>query len=336
MTGVAYIALARSTARRGGLAEAEHLLDQALQVLGNDSYRVQNAQATVELAGVRHARGDLDGARAAIDEARRLITTFADPGMLGSLLEGTSARWAVRAAAGDPRLPTRSPAGSWSSCGCWQPSCRSRRSPRSSTCPSTRSGPTPRGSTASWGWPPGRRPSPSPASTGSCDPQDRSSWSWRARLAASWSGLSSAWLASAGSDQARMRVPDRRQPSCRKEWREGADGTGWIIPGQLHQRERAGRGGDQGHRSVDAAVEQLEQPGPLDHATRHRGATSLLASSGVPAASSEWRCAATFIEAAPMPAASRRCGIGDAAHLLAGPHPLASWRPARPGSPVDG
>jgi LuxR family transcriptional regulator, maltose regulon positive regulatory protein len=89
MTGVAYIALARSTARRGGLAEAEHLLDQALQVLGNDSYRVQNAQAMVELAGVRHARGDLDGARAAIDEARRLITTFADPGMLGSLLERT-------------------------------------------------------------------------------------------------------------------------------------------------------------------------------------------------------------------------------------------------------
>jgi LuxR family transcriptional regulator, maltose regulon positive regulatory protein len=43
----------------------------------------------VELAGVRHARGDLDGARAAIDEARRLITTFADPGMLGSLLERT-------------------------------------------------------------------------------------------------------------------------------------------------------------------------------------------------------------------------------------------------------
>jgi LuxR family maltose regulon positive regulatory protein len=89
MTGVAYIALARSTARRGGLAEAEHLLDQALQVLGNESYMVQYAQAMVELAGVRHARGDSDGARAAIDEARRLITSFADPGMLGSLLDRT-------------------------------------------------------------------------------------------------------------------------------------------------------------------------------------------------------------------------------------------------------
>jgi LuxR family transcriptional regulator, maltose regulon positive regulatory protein len=89
MTGVAYIALAQSAARRGGLAEAEQLLDQALQVLGNDSYQVQYGQAVVEVAGVRHARGDADGARAALDEARRLITTFADPGMLGSLLDRT-------------------------------------------------------------------------------------------------------------------------------------------------------------------------------------------------------------------------------------------------------
>jgi LuxR family maltose regulon positive regulatory protein len=89
MAGVAYIALARSTARHGGLAEAEQLLDQALPVLRNDSYAVQYAQAMIELAGVRDARGDTDGARAAVEEARRLITTFADPGMLGSLLDRT-------------------------------------------------------------------------------------------------------------------------------------------------------------------------------------------------------------------------------------------------------
>jgi LuxR family maltose regulon positive regulatory protein len=89
MTGVAYLALARATAARGGLAEAERLLDQALQVLGTDSYTVQYAQAMTELAGVRNARGDGDGARAAAEEARRLIATFADPGMLGSLLEQT-------------------------------------------------------------------------------------------------------------------------------------------------------------------------------------------------------------------------------------------------------
>jgi LuxR family maltose regulon positive regulatory protein len=89
MTGVAYIALARSAARQGALAEAERQLDQALQVLGNDSYTVQYAQAVAELAGVRHARGDSDGARAALDEARRLITTFTDPGMLPALLDRT-------------------------------------------------------------------------------------------------------------------------------------------------------------------------------------------------------------------------------------------------------
>ena len=89
MTGVAYIALARATAARGGLAEAEQLLDQALGVLRNDSFRVQYAQALAELAGVRHSRGDGDGARTAAEEARRLVATFADPGMLGALLDRT-------------------------------------------------------------------------------------------------------------------------------------------------------------------------------------------------------------------------------------------------------
>jgi LuxR family maltose regulon positive regulatory protein len=89
LTGVAYIALGRATARRGGLAEAEQLLVQAIHVLPSNSYSVQYAQAVVELAGVRHARGDSDGARAALDEARRLITTFTDPGMLPALLDRT-------------------------------------------------------------------------------------------------------------------------------------------------------------------------------------------------------------------------------------------------------
>jgi LuxR family maltose regulon positive regulatory protein len=89
MTGVAYIALARSTAGRGALAEAEQLLDQALQVLGNDSYKVQYVHALAELAGVRHRRGDGDGARTAAEEARRVVATFADPGMVGSLLDRT-------------------------------------------------------------------------------------------------------------------------------------------------------------------------------------------------------------------------------------------------------
>ncbi|HSO53501.1 MAG TPA: helix-turn-helix transcriptional regulator, partial [Actinomycetes bacterium] len=89
MTGVAYIALARATAARGGLAEAEQLLDKALGVLRNDSFRVQFVQALAELAGVRHSRGDSDGARTAAEEVRRLVATFADPGMLGALLDRT-------------------------------------------------------------------------------------------------------------------------------------------------------------------------------------------------------------------------------------------------------
>jgi LuxR family maltose regulon positive regulatory protein len=89
MTGIAWIALAQSTARRGGLAEAEQLLDQALQVLRRDSYRIQYAQALLELAGVRHARGNADSAKAALERARQLITTLTDPGMLGALLERT-------------------------------------------------------------------------------------------------------------------------------------------------------------------------------------------------------------------------------------------------------
>jgi LuxR family maltose regulon positive regulatory protein len=87
LNGIAYIALARATVRRGGLAEAEQLLDQALQVLRHNSYTVQYAQAMVELAGVHHARGDTDGAHDALERVRQLIATFADPGMLGSLLD---------------------------------------------------------------------------------------------------------------------------------------------------------------------------------------------------------------------------------------------------------
>jgi LuxR family maltose regulon positive regulatory protein len=89
MNGAAYIALARAVARHGGLAEAERLLEQALKVLHNHSFAIQHAQAMLELASVRHARGDTDGAHATVEQARQLITTFADPGMLAPLIDGT-------------------------------------------------------------------------------------------------------------------------------------------------------------------------------------------------------------------------------------------------------
>jgi LuxR family transcriptional regulator, maltose regulon positive regulatory protein len=86
LNGIAYIALGQAEARRGGLAEAERLLEQALQVLGIDSFAVQYAQAVLELAGVRHARGDTGGAGALDARARELIGGLVDPGMLPAFL----------------------------------------------------------------------------------------------------------------------------------------------------------------------------------------------------------------------------------------------------------
>jgi LuxR family transcriptional regulator, maltose regulon positive regulatory protein len=101
LSGIAYLALARAAARRGGLAEAEQLLERALPVLGVDSFLLQYAQALLELAGVRHARGDTEGADAAVKRARELITQFVDPGMLPMLLDSTE-RALRRAPRGQP------------------------------------------------------------------------------------------------------------------------------------------------------------------------------------------------------------------------------------------
>jgi LuxR family maltose regulon positive regulatory protein len=57
------------------------------------------------LASVRHGRDDLPGARALVEQARELIETFTDPGLLGALLEqadgalGSQSRRRVQAAA---------------------------------------------------------------------------------------------------------------------------------------------------------------------------------------------------------------------------------------------
>jgi len=89
LSGVGFIALGRGLARRGQLAEAEELLEQALGVLQYDGFAVQRAQALLELASVRHARGHTEGANASLERARQLITSFTDPGMLSSLLDST-------------------------------------------------------------------------------------------------------------------------------------------------------------------------------------------------------------------------------------------------------
>jgi LuxR family transcriptional regulator, maltose regulon positive regulatory protein len=90
LSGFAYIALARSAGRRGALVEAEQLLSEALPVLENPTFTTQCAHALLDLAKVRHARGDGPGARDAIERARNLIARAADPGMLISLLDETA------------------------------------------------------------------------------------------------------------------------------------------------------------------------------------------------------------------------------------------------------
>jgi LuxR family maltose regulon positive regulatory protein len=87
LNGIASIALARALTHQGGLVEAEELLERVLPLLDIDSFQIHYAEALLALAEVRQARGDGDGAQAATEEARRLITRFADPGMLTARLE---------------------------------------------------------------------------------------------------------------------------------------------------------------------------------------------------------------------------------------------------------
>jgi LuxR family maltose regulon positive regulatory protein len=90
LNGIVYIALGRAAARRGDLAEAEQLLEQALQMLeGIGSFVVQHAQALLEIAVIRRAQDATESAHATVERARALISQFADPGMLPSLLDST-------------------------------------------------------------------------------------------------------------------------------------------------------------------------------------------------------------------------------------------------------
>jgi LuxR family maltose regulon positive regulatory protein len=87
LCGIAYMAMGRALARHGEFAEAEELLERALELLGIDSMLVQRALALLLLASVRRGGGDLPGARALVERARELIERFADPGSLPALLQ---------------------------------------------------------------------------------------------------------------------------------------------------------------------------------------------------------------------------------------------------------
>jgi ATP/maltotriose-dependent transcriptional regulator MalT len=107
VNAIALIAQARALGRQGALAEAERLLERTLAVVGIDSFQLQHAEALLALVEVCRAGGDEDGARAATEQARRLIGRCTDPGMLPALLERVGR--ASRPAGG--RRPRAAPAG---------------------------------------------------------------------------------------------------------------------------------------------------------------------------------------------------------------------------------
>jgi LuxR family maltose regulon positive regulatory protein len=87
LCAIAYLAVGRSLLRNGELAEAEEQVERALDLLDIDSMVVLRAHALLLLALVRHARGDLRGARARVEQARELIERFTDAGVAPALLE---------------------------------------------------------------------------------------------------------------------------------------------------------------------------------------------------------------------------------------------------------
>ena len=102
LCAIVHMAVGRSLLRQGELAEAEEQLERALELLGIDSMLVQRTHALLLLASVRHARGDLPGARALVEQARELLEEFTDPGSLPTLLERTDITLGSR-----PRRPAK-------------------------------------------------------------------------------------------------------------------------------------------------------------------------------------------------------------------------------------
>jgi LuxR family transcriptional regulator, maltose regulon positive regulatory protein len=105
LCAIAYLAVGRSLLRNGEPAEAEEQVKRALDLLEVDSLVVLRAHALLLLASVHYARGDLRGARARVEQTRRLIEGFTDAGVLPALLEeadrtlGSRPRRRVEAAA---------------------------------------------------------------------------------------------------------------------------------------------------------------------------------------------------------------------------------------------
>jgi LuxR family maltose regulon positive regulatory protein len=91
LCGIVYLALGRTLAHQGELAEAEAQLERALELFEVDSMSLHRAFALLALALVRHGRGELAGGRALVERARELVEQATHPGVLPTLLEQTEA-----------------------------------------------------------------------------------------------------------------------------------------------------------------------------------------------------------------------------------------------------
>ena len=129
LSGIVHLAKGRVLLRQGKLAEAEERLGRALELFGIDSHgraprpwRCCCSPRSATLPATPLALAAL------LEETRELIDGFADPGVLPALLEQTEQTLGARRPAAGSRWSSRSPNGSWRSCGCSPPGCRTGRS----------------------------------------------------------------------------------------------------------------------------------------------------------------------------------------------------------------
>jgi LuxR family transcriptional regulator, maltose regulon positive regulatory protein len=85
--GVVGIALGSALAAHGRLTEAEHVLQRAVEATAKPADILLSALARLRLARVRAARGRLAEARKLLVEAREIIESTAEPGILRAQLE---------------------------------------------------------------------------------------------------------------------------------------------------------------------------------------------------------------------------------------------------------
>ena len=135
--GLAAIALGRVLAKRGDLAEAQAELE-----IGLSARRRLPAMSPwptlvglLALAQVLVTRGDRSEARAVLTEARAIVELYPDAGVFPDLPSARSARSERPGLVGANRRTGSSRSASWKYCASSKPSCSSRSSARSSTCP---------------------------------------------------------------------------------------------------------------------------------------------------------------------------------------------------------